>query len=153
MRQEILAVIFGLLIVGSLSVGYFAGSQMNVKTTIITSTQTIKASSQTLYELTFHQNVLCHYASLNGTYIAPWSVTLNGLTISQPANASLSYESKDNTLSSIVFTLPSGTYQYTINPSNVLAPTSGAVIVNGNDTVVQIHQELSSCGSSSISTG
>jgi len=47
MRQEILAVILALLVVGSLGVGYLAGGQMNVRTT--TSTSTTLISTTTTY--------------------------------------------------------------------------------------------------------
>lgn len=40
MRQEILAVILALLVIGSLGLGYFAGNQVPVKTTTSTATET-----------------------------------------------------------------------------------------------------------------
>jgi hypothetical protein len=45
MKQEILAVILALLVVGSLGVGYFAGSQMNFRTSTSTSTAFVSATS------------------------------------------------------------------------------------------------------------
>jgi len=79
MRQEILAVVIALLIVGSLGVGYFLGSQVNVRTTTSTSsvsTTTTSMPTNTTFVEPFYYPISINYTGSwnlvywgqNGTY-------------------------------------------------------------------------------------
>ena len=77
----------------------------------------------------------------SGDYLAPWSVTLNkSITITNPPDSNLSgccgFSSSNATLSTIVFSVPKGTYEYQIAPSYV--SESGMITVSGGNNVVQV---------------
>ena len=97
-----------------------------------------------LYQVTFQETGSC--GIIPTVYQAPWSVTLGGWTEASPANASLPISNTEErwssayvNYSSIVFSLPSGIYSYTVTPNQVLYPTSGNVAVSGADVMVAIH--------------
>ncbi len=69
MRQEVLAVILALLVVGSLSVGYFARSQANPKTTLTKTTVTT----------TLNSNGVCGNASASGGGLAVMLMPQNAI--------------------------------------------------------------------------
>jgi hypothetical protein len=93
--------------------------------------------------LTFNQILQCPpSSSAFGDYTYPWSVTVDGLTITQPPNANFTGDyhlSANVILSTIVFTVPDGTYNFTISSGNELAPGSGAVTVEDHNTVFQLN--------------
>ena len=59
--------------------------------------------------------------------------------------------------SSISFSVPNGTYNYTINPANDFensqtGASSGTITINGNNVTVYVHFKLASCGSTITTT-
>jgi len=101
-------------------------------TTTIVTTRTAIAGTTTLtnfvpsqlYEVTFVQVSACR------EYIHPWGVQLGNLSIVQPPTVSLNqipsngaYTASGNfNLTVIVFSVPSGTYPFTVYPTGILAP-------------------------------
>lgn len=77
-----------------------------------------------LYEVTFVQVSACH------EYIHPWGVQLGNLSIVQPPTVSLNqipsngaYTASGNfNLTAVVFSVPGGTYSFTVYPTGILAP-------------------------------
>jgi hypothetical protein len=159
-----LAIIMAGLVVGA---SIFAASALGgthtatvtvLRTTTSTQTQTTPSNPSTLYELTFQQVPECPYGSLAGVYLAPWSVTLNGTTITNPPSGVVGgagFSSTNSTYSTIVFSVPSGTYSYVVGPSQAYLAGAGqarTVNVYGNDTSVKVDQDLASCGSTVTTT-
>ena len=107
-----------------------------------TVTTTVAPSSIQLHKVTFNDTGLyCNGVS----YVSPWAVTLGKITIAQPSNATLplsgaySESSAYYLISKIVFTVPNGSYNYTVIPSELM-PASGTVNVNGSDSIVELFQ-------------
>jgi hypothetical protein len=80
-------------------------------------------------------------------------------TVAQPSNATLplSYNGArltgDSNYSTISFSLPDGTYSYTILPHDPLGSAqSGNVTVEGSNVVVQVYAFITAMGCSSTST-
>ena len=105
--------------------------------TTVTTTETAQ-----LFELVFNETGYCSPA----VYPAPWAVTLNNkTTLVEPPNASLplpengvtSYSPSNKNYSMIVFSVPNGTYNYTIYPK-VIFRQSGTVTVNNSDVLIQV---------------
>jgi hypothetical protein len=103
----------------------------------------------------FLQESNCFY----GSWLLPWAVMLDGQTIVQPSNATLpiSYNGTrltgDSIYSTISFSLPDGTYSYTILPNDPLgSPQSGNVTVDGSDVEVQVYAFVTAMGCSTTST-
>jgi hypothetical protein len=101
-----------------------------------------------LYDVTFHQSGACSPL----TYVAPWSVTLGNETIAEPSNATLPIPGgpyaggqEDQNLSTIVFSVPDGVYQYSLSPSEAFASPMGSVTVNGSDVSIKVDGPLVSC--------
>lgn len=141
MRLEVAGVLLALLVGGSLVVGYFAGNNAQ-RTVTITSTK-VSSSSVTppipLYKVTFNETGIGCTAGY--VYAQRWYVTMQNITIVQPANATLPFPNGPGydsaafkTISKITFTMPDGTYAYYAS----LGPLSGTVTVNGSDVVVQV---------------
>jgi hypothetical protein len=102
-------------------------------TTTIVTTSTAIAGTATLtnfapgqlYEVTFVQGSSCH-----GSYVHPWGVQLGNLSVVQPPTVSLNQIPSNGAfnaaanfnLTTIVFSVPSGTYPFTIYPTGILAP-------------------------------
>jgi hypothetical protein len=148
-----IAIIVAALIVGS--VAYLTVSATNktitkVETTTVTSTPT-NSTGVRAYAVTFQQVREC------GQYnIMPWAVTLNGLTQVQPSNQTLPLPTNyfstivsNQNLTRITFSVPSGTYSYTVTggtpngPGGELYPGSGTIHVNGSDVLVNVGVYLS----------
>jgi len=105
------------------------------------------ASIIQFYDVTFHQSGACSPPD----YVAPWSVTLGSQTIAEPSSATLpipndaySAGPANQNLSSIVFSVPNGVYQYRISPTAFLS-TSGTITVNGSDVSVVAYGPVLSC--------
>ncbi|HVP22341.1 MAG TPA: hypothetical protein VMS77_00350 [Conexivisphaerales archaeon] len=82
----------------------------------------------------------------------PWSVTIDGQTKVQPAGTKLPLDDNllqgtaNESLATISFLLPSGTYAYEVRPSNMFfSPSSGTVTVGGGDVEVDIALSGTSC--------
>jgi hypothetical protein len=84
---------------------------------------------------------------------------LGNQTIVQPSNATLplSYDGShltgESNYSTIWFSLPNGTYSYTIIPNDPLgSPQSGNVTVDGSNFVVQVYAFGEAMGCTTTST-
>jgi len=82
----------------------------------------------------------------------PWSVTIDGWTKVQPVGTSLPLNDNflqgttNESLSTITFLLPSGTYEYQVHPSNMFfTPSSGTVTVSEGEVEVNIAYSGTSC--------
>ena len=119
------------------------------------------ASEQTtsqLYQLEFVQESNCYY----GSWHYPWAVALDNTTIVvQPSNATLplAYDEatgvpySDINYSTIVFSVPNGTYSYSVLPKDPFNPEeSGNVTVDGSGVQVMIGQFITAMGCSSTTT-
>jgi hypothetical protein len=130
---------------------YFTSSTVIVSTTGLTT-----FPPGQLYDVTFNESRGC------GGYIDEWGVQLSNLTITQPPNLQLQgiqnngfYANGKFNLTTITFSVPSGTYPFVIYPSEYLLPASnnsavgdirgsaGTVTVsNSSVTVDTISEEL-----------
>lgn len=118
---------------------------------------TINETSK-LYQLEFVQDSNCPYAS----YHLPWGVVLdNSTTIVQPSNASLplasdsqtSVSGSDSNYSAITFSVPNGTFSYTIIPKDPFNRIqSGNVTVDGSDVQVGVWEFVTAMGCSTTTT-
>jgi len=122
-----------------------------VTTTIPATTSTGDGTSQ-LREVEFVQESNCPY----GSWLFPWGVVLGSQTVVQPSNASLplSYSgthlTSNSNYSAIWFSLPNGTYSYTIIPDDPLGShQSGNVTVDGSNVVVEVYAFVTAMGCSS----
>ena len=105
-------------------------------------------SSGQLYQVTFQQVGACSPEFWG----IPWSVTIDGVTEVQPPGTQLPisnstlYGTTNETYTSIVFSLPNGTYNYRVSPSNFFfTPDSGSISVSGSDLTVKIAYTGTSC--------
>ncbi|MGH9918884.1 MAG: hypothetical protein ACRD6W_08465 [Nitrososphaerales archaeon] len=118
----ILIVVVAILPVGILTsrttTTYFVTSTAIAGTTTLT-----EFPPGQLYDVTFKEGDGC------GGYIYPWGVLLGNLSISQPPNVQLSQISESGfnssgkfALTTISFSVPSGTYPFTIYPTAWIRP-------------------------------
>lgn len=131
--------------------GWPAGSILSFPFSGIWTNSTINESSQ-LYQLEFVQDSNCGYAS----YHLPWGVVLdNSTTLVQPSNASLplAYYSRtsasrsDSNYSTITFSVPNGTYSYTIIPKDPFNRVQwDNVTVEGSDVQVEVWEFVTAMG-------
>jgi hypothetical protein len=140
MRNGVVAALLVVAILAGAGVGYLVGSVGEHTTT-----------SQP-YRVEFVQESNCPY----GSWLVPWAVVMNHQTVAQPPNATLplSYGASrltgNSTYSTIWFSLPPGTYTYSILPHNFLGQEqSGNVTINGSNVVVQVFAFVTSMGCSS----
>ena len=112
-------------------------------------------SSGRLYQVSFEQVGACSPEFWG----IPWSVTIDGVTEVQPpgtqvpiSNSTL-YGTTNETYTSIVFSLPDGTYNYRVSPSNFFfTPDSGSISVSGSDLTVKIAYTGTSCTATATSS-
>ena len=112
--------------------------------------QTSKQTTSQLYQLEFVQESNCYY----GSWLFPWAVVLdNSTVVVQPSNATLpltysgTHLTSDSNYSTIVFSLPNGTYNYTIVPNDPFNPEqSGNVTVAGSDVQVEVGEYITAMG-------
>lgn len=123
---------------------------------IPSSTVTASASAVQLYDVTFRQSGACSPLA----YVAPWSVTLGNETIAEPSNATLPVQNGTYTagpeyqnLSTIVFSVPNGVYQYKLAPFGAFGPNSGSVTVDGSDVTVVANGPILSCAPTAKAPG
>jgi hypothetical protein len=109
---------------------------------------TSTAGGTRLYDVTFQQLGDCSPP----VYVVPWSVTLGSVTIAQPSNATLPITSEpsnssqtNQTLSTIVFSVPDGSYQYTVSPKGTFSSDYGSVTVNGTGVLVTVNAPAIGC--------
>jgi hypothetical protein len=112
-----------------------------------TVTASVPVESQ-LYDVTFRQSGACSPLA----YVAPWSVTLGNETVAEPSNATLPIPGgpylagpQYQGLSTIVFSVPNGIYQYSLAPSGAFAQAAGSVTVNGSDVSIEVNGPVLSC--------
>jgi len=139
----VVAVLLVVAILAGAAVGYLIG----------TSSQS--GAAPHLYQLEFVQESNCPY----GSWLVPWGVMVNHQTVAQPPNATLSLSygttrlTDNSTYSTILFSLPNGTYNYSILPKDPLGQEqSGNVTVDGSMVVVQVYAFITSMGCSSSTT-
>jgi len=114
--------------------------------TIIANTTTLTAfPSGQLYDVTFNEGLGC------GGYIDEWGVELGNLTITQPSNIQLNQISENGynssgkfSMTTITFSVPSGTYPFT------LYPTRFSSVPSNNTAVGDIHGPSGSSGTVTV---
>jgi len=133
-----IAIIVAALIIGS--VAYLAFSPTG-KTTI---TVTIPCdASSALHCVVFQQLGACSNPEFWGV---PWSVTVGGTTEVQPPGApppgpdSGLEGTLDENLTVIAFSLPNGTYSFTVWPPSgyTATPASGTIVIDGANVTVDL---------------
>ena len=131
-----LAIVVLLVLESTTSGGFFGTGTEAVTATSI---------SERLYDVTFYQGPACGTA-----YLTEWGVRLGNWTLTEPSNVALS-EIPENggistssfNLTSIVFSVPSGVYHFTVYPTSLRITTpdgsesTGIVTVTSSD--VSIH--------------
>jgi hypothetical protein len=143
MRNGVVAVLLVAVIALGAGAGYLVGTENGHTTTLQT------------HGVEFVQESNCPYESL----IVPWGVEVGHQTVTQPSNATLplSYASSrltsNSTYSTIWFSLPQGTYTYSILPNNFHGQeVSGNVTVDGSGVVVPVTAFITAMGCSSTSS-
>lgn len=147
MRNGVVASLLVVAILAGAGVGYFIG----------TSNVTRGNESPRLYQLEFVQESNCPY----GSWLVPWAVMLDDHTVAvQPPNVTLplsyvaAHLTSDSNYSTIRFSVPSGTYDYTILPKNFYGvEQNGTVTVNGGNVEVQISAFVTAMGCSTTASG
>ena len=136
------------------------GNQTSATETLLCYQQsTISSSSSStaqLYQLEFLQESNCPY----GSWLFPWAVVLNNSTmVVQPSNATLplSYSSthltSNGNYSTIWFSVPDGTYNYAVLPSNFYGTEqSGTVTIAGSNAIIEVTAFATAMGCSSTTT-
>jgi len=146
----IAAVVIGGAIVASSYVGTFR------TVTVIRTSASAQTGASELYQVEFLQEPNCP----PGSWLFPWAVVLDNQTVVQPSNATLPLSSDgifhftdDSNYSTIGFSLPNGTYSYTIIPDYSLGShQSGNVTVDGSDVTVQVYAFVTANGCSSTNS-
>jgi len=147
MRNGAIAALLVVAILAGAGAGYFIG----------TSTEGTARStlSSHLYQVEFIQESDCPY----GSWLIPWGVVISYQMVVQPSNATLplSYATSrltsNSTYATILFSLPNGTYNYSILPNDPLGTEqSGNVTVDGGKVAVQVYAFVTSMGCSSSTT-
>ena len=155
-----IAIVVAALIMGS--VAYFTISPTSkTVTTVVAPSGTAASANSTgvrVYDVTFQQVRYCGQFN-----IIPWAVTLNGLTEVEPSNQSLPLPTDtfstivpNQNLTRIIFSVPPGTYNYTVSggtPNGFggeLYPRQGTIIVNELDLIVNVQISLSITCTSTI---
>jgi hypothetical protein len=147
----IIAVVAVLLVLAtSPSEDIFSSSSFQTTTKAVTTTT--PAITTTSHEVEFVQESNCPY----GSWLFPWGVVVGSQAVVQPSNATLplsysgSHLTSDSNYSTIWFSLPNGTYNYTIIPNDPLgSPQSGNITVDGGNVVVQVYAFSTAMGCSS----
>jgi hypothetical protein len=141
------AFIIGASLFLALSFGYGTGRTPGAT---VTSTLTANPYNGTrLYEVTFKQTGACGPPPV---YAAPWSVTLGPWTLVEPQSAGLPVETLSGTASlayadysAIVFSVPAGSYPYSIAMGWPLGNPSGVVTVTQSDVNVTVDGPFVAC--------
>jgi hypothetical protein len=155
-RLAIAILVAGVVIgAGIFASSYLGTSRTVTETKTVTSTSATAGGTSQLYQVEFSQESNCPY----GSWLFPWAVALNGQTVVQPSNATLplSYNGAlltgNSNYSTIWFSLPNGTYNYTILPDDPLGShQSGNVTVDDAGVTVQVYAFITAMGCSSTSS-
>lgn len=115
---------------------------------ILPPTSTTSNGSAQLHKVTFQQEGACSPS----VYVAPWSVTLGTITEAEPPgtplpilNGGYSAGPEPSSIYTIVFSVPNGTYQYSVRPQGAFYAYSGTVTVNGADVLITLNGPAISC--------
>jgi len=78
-----------------------------------------------------------------GLFQMPWEVELGNTTIMKPANSSMTVDAgleavKNLSLSVITFSVPEGTYNYTVLPTYAFGNLIGSVVVNDSGVDITV---------------
>ena len=162
-------IVIGIILAGLGGYGFGYMNQRSVKTTtfsstltqtttytttrIITSNASSDNETSQLYQLEFVQESNCAY----GSWLLPWAVVLDNSTmLVQPSNATLplTYNganlTSNSNYSTIWFSVPDGTYDYSVLPSNFHGQEqSGTVTIAGSNVLVQVSAFITAMGCSS----
>jgi len=126
----------------ALLVGVAVGSTFFPIKAVVTQNTLTTSKSPILYEVVFNDTGYCPPPPL--TYPASWAVSLNNKTIVEPPSAGFplpeqpEFSPAFKIYSTITFSVPDGTYNYTVYPQPVFFLQNGKVVVNGSDVVVQV---------------
>ena len=144
MRNRLIVALLLMAIVAGAAAGYLIGAPGQ------------GSGTPHLYQVEFMQESNCPY----GSWLVPWAVMIGHQIVAQPPNATLplSYGAArltgNSTYSTIRFTLPNGTYAFSVLPSNALGQQqSGNVTADGTDVIVQVYAFVTSMGCSSTTAG
>ena len=146
-----IAIVIASVVIGG---GIVASSYLGTTHTVTETTTSIltRTGTSQLYQVEFLQESNCPY----GSWLYPWGVMVGNQTIVQPSNATLplSYNGSHLTggsdYSAIWFSLPNGTYSYTIIPDDPLGSAqSGIATVDGSNGVVLVYAFITAMGCSS----
>ena len=103
---------------------------------------TSAAGATRLYDVTFQQSGDCSPP----VYVVPWSVTLGNVTIAQPSNATLPITTApsptaqtNQSLSTIVFSVPDGSTNTRISPKGTFSSDYGSITVDGAGVLVTVN--------------
>jgi hypothetical protein len=154
-RLAIAILVAGVVIGAGIFAASYVGTSRTVTETItVTSTPASGSGASQLYQVEFSEESNCFY----GSWFIPWGVDLDGQTVVQPSNATLPLSfngaplTSDGNYSAIWFSLPNGTYSYTILPNDPLGSAqSGNVTVDGSDVTVQVYAFVEAMGCSTTS--
>lgn len=153
--RSYLAVIAAILIAGvlmSTSLSVVVGAAETA-----TSVSTSATGTSHLYELEFVQESNCPY----GSWLIPWAVVVDNETLVQPSNATVPTPSSytdsrltsNSSYSAIWFSVPDGTYNYTILPDNFYgAVETGTATIDGSNVEVMVYAFITAMGCSSSTT-
>jgi hypothetical protein len=142
------------LVLGAAISGYSAGYYGNRTVSTVTSTSTVTGDSSTrtvtssvlLHEVIFQQTNIC----VRPFYVPNWSVNLTSVSAfnrTTTSNSSDHYqEYRNDTLHTITFSVPDGTYSFAAAPLYYFDPQTGTVTVRGSDNVVKLAFHPASCG-------
>jgi hypothetical protein len=152
MRNGTVAALLVLAILVGALAGYLIGTSNRSATT-----STSSHESPRLYQLGFIQESNCPY----GSWLVPWAVLLNNHTVVvQPSNATLplsyagAHLTSDSNYSAIWFSVPNGSYGYTILPKNYQGvEQNGTVTVDGGNVQVQISAFVTAMGCTTTISG
>jgi len=135
MKNSVIISIIGIILIAlvigiAISSVPFPSSTASTRTVTVTST----GGASLLYEIEFIQQGACS----GGYWLAPWAVTLNKQTIVRPSGAKLplsesGFQAQGNfeNYSVISFSVPNGTYSYTVYPQNFLGQTGNLTVNTG----------------------
>jgi hypothetical protein len=138
-------IIAGVLVSASLLVVFGGGKTTTV---FVSPTSSASHTATQVYKVTFNQTGQCPPPRL---YYAPWYVTLGSETQIEPPNATLPLSTLSGTAASyyqrystILFSVPDGTYEYTLQVVGS-SPFVGTVAVNGSDVTISVLGQAVAC--------
>jgi len=124
----------------------YTGTSCTTTTGVTTSTSVQGFTRE--FRVTFTQTGECSPTA----YVAPWSVTLGSAVEVEPASATLPIQNDTYAAgplyqndSTIIFSVPDGTYQFRVAPSSAFGQNSGTITVDGADITMVLNGPILSC--------